>query len=55
MYKKRGVTLDLEGCPSRPYEIVRAHLVAERGGYMREYVQDERGEIWKIGFDKIKF
>lgn len=54
MYKKKGVSLDLEGCPSSPYEIVKAHLIAETGGYMRDYVQNEKGEIQKIGFDKVK-
>ena len=54
-YRKNGVSLDLEGCPSNPYEIVRAHLIAETGGYMRDYMHDEKGEIRKIGFDKVRF
>lgn len=54
MYKKKGVSLDLEGCPSSPYEIVKAHLIAETGGYMRDYQQDEKGGLQKIGFDRIR-
>ncbi len=45
--------MDLEGYPSDPREIVRAHMIAEEGGYMRDYEQDAKGEIKKIGFNKI--
>ncbi len=54
MYKKKGVSLALEGCPRSPYEIVKAHLIAETGGYMRDYQQDEKGGLQKIGFDRIR-
>lgn len=53
LYRQNGVSLSLEGCPSSPSEIVRAHLVAESGGYMRDYEQDEKGAIRKIDFDKV--
>lgn len=53
LYRQRGVSLNLEGYPSNPAEIVRAHLIAESGGYMRDYEQDEKGAIRKIDFDKI--
>ncbi len=54
LYRQNGVSLNLEGCPSNPSEIVRAHLIAESGGYMRDYEQDEKGAIRKIDFDKIR-
>ncbi len=53
-YRRRGVSLNLEGQPSSPYEIVQAHLVAEKCGYMRDYVQNKKGEIQEIDFDKIR-
>ncbi|MCI9546735.1 MAG: hypothetical protein HFH60_08640 [Lachnospiraceae bacterium] len=53
MYRQEGISLNLEGYPSNPSEIVHAHLIAEEGGYMRDYVQNEKGEIQKIDFDKI--
>lgn len=52
-YQRRGVSLNLEGRPSNPYEIVQAHLIAEECGYMRDYLQNEKGEIQKIDFDKV--
>ncbi len=52
-YKRRGVSLSLEGQPSNPCEIVQAHLVAEECSYMRDYIQNEKGEIQEIDFDKI--
>lgn len=45
--------MHLEGRPSNPCEIVQAHLVAEECSYMRDYVQNEKGEIQEIDFDKI--
>lgn len=52
-YSQRGVALGLEGIPSSPSEIVHAHLIAEECGYMRDYVQDEKGGIRKIDFSKV--
>ena len=54
LYRQNGVSLNLEGWPSNPSEIVRAHLIAECGSYMRDYEQDEKGAIRKIAFDKIR-
>lgn len=53
LYRQEGISLNLEGYPSNPSEIVQAHLIAEEGGYMRDYMQNEKGEIQKIDFDKI--
>ena len=52
-YRQKGISLNLEGFPSSPSEIVHAHLIAEDGGYMRDYIQNEKGEIRKIDFDRI--
>lgn len=53
-YKKQGVTLWLDGKPSTPGKIVKAHVVAEDGVYMRDYVQNDRGEVEKLTFDFVK-
>ena len=52
-YYLQGVPLWLEGRPSTPKEIVKACHVAETGVYMRDYVQNDRGEVVRVSFDKI--
>lgn len=54
MYARRGILLCLDGEPSTPGKIARACSVAEKGVYMRDYVQNERGELEKLGFDFVK-
>ncbi|MFR9147755.1 hypothetical protein [Blautia producta] len=44
----------LNGSPSTPEEIEQACSVAEEGVYMRDYVQNERGEVEKLQFDFVK-
>lgn len=53
-YEKKGISLWLNGNVSNPKEIVKAHMVTENGVYMRDYVQNEKGEIEKLKFDLIK-
>ena len=53
-YQEAGVTLWLDGHPSTPKEIAKAHKLAENGGYMRDYVENEKGEIAKLKFDFVK-
>ncbi|WP_417030148.1 hypothetical protein, partial [Blautia hydrogenotrophica] len=50
-YQEAGVTLWLDGHPSTPKKIVKAHKLAENGVYMRDYVENEKGEIAKLKFD----
>ena len=40
--------------PSTPKKIVKAHKLAENGVYMRDYVENEKGEIAKLKFDFVK-
>ncbi len=54
MYARQGISLCLDGEPSTPKKIARACSVAEEGMYMRDYVQNERGELEKLEFDLIK-
>ena len=44
----------MDGHPSSPKEIVKACRVAEEGTYMRDYVQNDKGEVVWVSFDKIK-
>lgn len=53
-YQKMGIGLYLEGNPSTPKNIARACMIAEDGGYMRDYTEDEKGRIAKVNFDHIR-
>ena len=53
-YQEAGVTLWLDGHPSTPKKIVKAHKVAENSVYMRVYLENEKGEIAKLKFDFVK-
>lgn len=53
-YQKMGIGLYLEGNPSTPKNIARACMIAEDGGYMRDYTEDEKGRIAKVNFEHIR-
>ena len=53
-YRKQGIRLFLNGDPSTPKDIAKACMIAEHGGYMRDYTEDENGKIAKVNFDFIK-
>ena len=46
-YRKQGVRLFLNGNPSTPKCIAKACMIAEDGGYMRDYTADEEGGLQK--------
>jgi hypothetical protein len=46
--------LYLDGTPSNPKSIAKACQIAEGGGYMRDYVEDEKGRIVRVDFDFVK-
>ena len=52
-YRRNGVKLFLDGEPSTPKNIVKACMIAEDGGYMRDYTEDESGRIARVDFDRI--
>lgn len=54
IYQKNGVQLFMNGEPSTPKNIARACLIAEGGGYMRDYTEDEQGRIARVDFDLIR-
>lgn len=52
-YRKNGCMVCLNGKPSVPEKIISACL-REKGSYMRDFVSDEKEQIKKIDFIKIK-
>ena len=47
-------TLYLDGYPSTPKNIAKACQIAENGGYMRDYISDEKGQIARVNFDFVE-
>ena len=55
IYREYGITLLLNGEPSTPKSIAKACTVAETGGYMRDYTEDECGHIAQVSFDFVEY
>jgi hypothetical protein len=53
-YDHQGISLLLDGIPSSPKAIAKAHKIAEEGTYMRDYIANEEGEVGQLSFDMIK-
>lgn len=53
-YARQGIPLWLDGSPSSPGEIEKAHQIAENVTYMRDYVQDGSGKLTRLEFGKVK-
>ena len=53
-YRRQGVGLYLDGISSTPKEIARACVIAENGTYMRDYGDNEGGEIRSINFEFVE-
>ena len=47
-YREQGISLYLNGILSNP------KTIAKGGGYMRDYVEDEKGRIARVDFDFVK-
>lgn len=54
LYREKGISLYLDGSPSTPKKIAKACQIAEDGGYMRDYTEDEEGHIACVSFDFIR-
>ena len=52
-YEKQGVYMEMEGSPASPTQIVRAYMLRENTGYMRDYVLNENGDIKELNFHQI--
>ena len=44
-YREQGISLYLNGILSNPKTIAKACQIAEGGGYMRDYVEDDGCEV----------
>ena len=53
-YQAQGIPLWLDGEPSSPKEIWKAHKIAEDISYMRDYVPDSYGRLLRLEFDAVK-
>lgn len=53
-YQSQGISLYLDGYPSTPKNIAKACQIAENGGYMRDYISDEKGQIARVNFDFVE-
>ena len=53
-YREQGISLYLNGILSNPKTIAKACQIAEGGGYMRDYVEDEKGRIARVDFGQHK-
>lgn len=52
-YKRQGVELWLDGQRCTPRTITRAHMIAEAGAYMRDYVHNKDGKVSSIHFHVV--
>lgn len=52
-YQKAGISLTVEGKAKSAEDIADLCVFREAGAYMRDYIQDERGKLIEIRFDKI--
>ena len=53
LYEEQGISLYLDGEPSNSRTIARACQIADGGGYMRDYTEDEQGRIARVDFDFV--
>lgn len=52
-YQKAGIALTVEGKAESAEDIADLCVIREAGTYMRDYIQDERGKLIEIRFDKV--
>ncbi len=53
-YEKNSVGLKMNGAYASPLQIVRAHMMREGNGYMRDYVLNDVGDIQEVNFNQIE-
>lgn len=53
-YEMCGIPIMLEGRRSTPVKIAEACVLKEESNYMRDYVENEKGGLAQLRFDKIK-
>lgn len=53
-YEMCGIPIMLEGRRSTPVKIAEACVLKEGSYYMRDYVENEKGGLAQLRFDKIE-
>ena len=53
-YRREGIPLLLNGRQTTAKRIEEACQIAETGGYMRDYIQDDQGRLRGLSFDLIR-
>ena len=48
--KNSGVTININGYGASPIQITNAHMIKEKGSYMRDYELNEDGTIASLSF-----
>lgn len=51
-YERKGVIIRMNRVPASPCQVADAHVVRERGSYMRDYIM-EGGMIKELHFNKL--
>lgn len=54
IYHREGIPLLLNGRRTTAKQIEKACQIAERGEYMRDYIQDDQGRLRGLSFDFIE-
>lgn len=52
-YEKNGVCILMDGYSASPMQVVKAHMIRERGSYMRDYELDSDGCLESLSFINI--
>ena len=52
-FQRKEITLSINGSKSTPEDIVRAYVIAEKGTYMRDYIEND-GVIRQIDFIYVR-
>lgn len=53
-YERKGVSMQINGLPASPMQIVQAHIMREESSYMRDYVLNDKGDLKELGFNDVK-
>lgn len=53
-YERKGVSMQIDGLPASPMQIVQAHIMREESSYMRDYVLNDKGDLKELGFNDVK-
>lgn len=52
-YERAGISMEIDGTPASPLQIVSAHMIREEECYMRDYIAEPGGKIKKVNFHHL--